>query len=206
MLGPIRIVLAAIAMTAAFGFLASTGSSLADEPTETTAVTMTFEEPEATADDDGVAISVRMASTDGEPLARQPVEFFVTPDFLGERPVPIRTALTNAAGVAVVTYTPTWEGEHRISARYAGDDLYQPAEVTSALELSGVPTIPIPTDEHLNVLRQWATPGAIATALTVWLLLAGVAIRVGWGVWSAGRRGSPGPAGSAESLSRAAGP
>ncbi len=178
-----------LALAVTVAYLLSPGGALADEPPDAAPVTMTFEQPEARGEGHGLSISVRMASAEGEPIARQPVEFFVTPDFLGERPVSIRTALTNADGVATVPYTPTWEGEHRITARYGGDETHQPTEVTSALELTGVPSTEIPVEEHLSTLRQWAPPGAIAAVLAVWLVLAAVPVRVGWGVWRAGRRG-----------------
>ena len=178
-----------LALAVTVAYLVSTGGALADEPPGTAPVTMTFEQPEVRGEGDGLAISVRITSAAGEPIARRPVEFFVTPDFMGERPVSIRTALTNADGVATVPYTPTWEGKHRITARYAGDETYQPTEATSTLQLTGVPSVEIAMDEHLSVLRQWATPGAVAVVHAVWLVLAAVPVRVGWGVWRAGRRG-----------------
>ena len=177
-----------LALVATLVFLASVAGALADGPSRTMAVTMTFEQPEARGDGSELSLSVRLAGADGEPINRQPVEFFVTPDFIDERLVSIRTALTNADGVATVPYTPTWEGEHRITARYGGDETHQSAEVTSALELTGVPSAEIPMDEHLSPLRQWAAPGAVAVVLAVWLILALVPVRVGWGVWQAGRR------------------
>ncbi len=191
-----------LALAVAVAYLVSTGGALADEPPGAAPVTMIFEQPEARGEGDGLSISVRIASAEGEPIARQPVEFFVTPDFLGERPVSIRTALTNADGVATVPYTPTWEGEHRITARYGGDETHRPAEVTSALELTGVPSTDIPVEEHLSTLRQWAPPGAITAVLAIWLTLAMVVTRVGWGVWRAGRHGEAevSPAPEAEGL------
>lgn len=170
--------------------VASTGPARADEPSDTSAPSVTFQQPVAR-DGGRISVAVRLASANGEPVARQPVEFFVTPDFLGERPVFIRAALTNSDGIASVSYEPTWDGEHRITARYAGDDTYQPAEATSVLQLTGVPSIEIPTDEHLSPLRRWAAPGTIAVVLTVWLILAAVILRVGWGIWSAGQRCDP---------------
>jgi hypothetical protein len=170
--------------------LLGTGTALAEGPApEAAPVSMTFEQPAPSADGNGLSLSVRLARADGGAVARQPVEFFVTPDFIGERPVAIKTALTNADGMATVTYTPTWEGEHRITARYNGDGTFQPAEVTSALQLTGLSLAEIPADEHLNPLRQLATPGAVSVVLAVWLTLAAVFVRVGWGVWRTGQRG-----------------
>lgn len=178
-----------LALAVAVVHLVSAGGALADEPPGTTTVTMAFEQPQATAEGGELSLSVRLVTSDGEPITRQPVEFFVTPDFLGERPVSIQTAITNADGVATVRYAPTWEGEHPITARFAGDESYQPAEATSTLQLTGVPSPEIPVEEHLTALRRWATPGAVVVVLTLWLVLAAVPVRVGWGVWRAGRRG-----------------
>ncbi len=183
-------VLAAALVTVALGLVASTAPTLADESSDTTPVTAIFQQAVARGDG-GISVSVRLASANGEPVARQPVEFFVTPDFLGERPVFIRAALTNTDGIASVNYEPTWNGEHRITALYAGDDTHLPVEATSVLQLTGVPPAQLLADEHLNPLRRWATPGAIVVVLSVWSMLAFVAYRVGWGIWSAGRRCDP---------------
>ncbi len=182
-----KFVLAAVLAMVALGLVAGTGPTLADESSETTPVTAIFEQAVARSDG-GISVSVRLASADGEPVAREPVEFFVTPDFLGERPVFIRAAVTNKDGVSSIIYEPTWEGEHRITAHYAGDDTHEPIEATSVLQLSGLPLTDLPAEEHLSPLRRWATPGAIAVVLTVWLILAAVVFRVGWGIWTVGRR------------------
>lgn len=183
-----RAVFVAVLATIALVVMGTAGPTQADESSETSAVTVTFQQPVAR-EGNRISIAVRLATSGGEPVTRQPVEFFVTPDFIGERPVFIVAALTNKDGIASITYEPTWDGEHRMTARYAGSHTYQPAEAASVLQLTGVPPIEIPTEEHLNLLRQWAAPGAIAVVLTVWLLLAGVAFRVGWGIIRAGNRG-----------------
>lgn len=192
MRSPIGFVLAAALVVVAVGLAASTAPTLADDSSDTTPVTAIFQQAVARGDG-GISLSVRLASANGEPVARQPVEFFVTPVFLGERPVLIRAALTNSDGVASVIYEPTWDGEHRITALYAGDDTHEPIEATSVLQLTGVPQAQLPADEHLNPLRRWATPGAIVVVLSVWSMLAFVAYRVGWGIWSAGQRHDPLP-------------
>ena len=181
------IVLAAVLAMVALGLVAGTGPTLADESSDATPVTATFQQAVARGDG-GISVSVRLASADGEPVARQPVEFFVTPDFLGERPVFIRAAVTNKDGVSSIIYEPTWEGEHRITAHYAGDDTHEPIEATSVLQLSGLPLTDLPVEDHLSPLRRWATPGAIAVVLVVWLILATVVFRVGWGIWAIGSR------------------
>jgi hypothetical protein len=183
-------------------FMAGARGALADGPPGAAPVTMTFEQPEAKGEGNGLSLSVRLVSGDGEPITRQPVEFFVTTDLFDARPVALRSAVTNADGVATVTYTPTWDGDHRITAQFPGNESFRPTEATSVLNVSGVPSSYVPPAEPLSPLRQWATPGAVAVVLAVWLVLAAVPVRVGWGVWRAGRRGGAeiSPAPEAEGL------
>jgi hypothetical protein len=177
-----------LAWAVSLGVLISAGSALADGPADSAPVSITFENPEAKGEDGGLSVSVRLTTADGEPITRQPVEFFVTTELFDGRPVALRSVLTNAEGKATITYTPTWEGEHRITAQFAGDETFQPTEATSVLNVSGIVSSYTPPPEPLSPLRQWATPGAVAVVLTVWLILAAVIVRVCWGVWHYGQR------------------
>ncbi len=172
-----------VAVMSALGWVAhgTPSTAFADEAVVKAQAGLTFNEP-VTADE-GVSLSVRLTADDGQPIARARVEFFVNPDFFGERPVSLQTVITNADGLASLKYVPTWNGVHRVTALFAGNSDYQPGEVTTVMTVSGTVTAPASKVESLHVLRQWAAPAVTLGAAIVWLLIVGVLVRVGWGVW-----------------------
>lgn len=176
-----------LATTVALGVAIAGGPAMAAEPAVSAGVQVAFEEPATT--EGGVSVTVVLTTADGEPIPRQPVDFFVTPDFFGDRSLPLQTAITNAAGEATITYAPTWNGAHRLTASFAGDGLYQAGEGNAVLTVSGLPTSHESEPAALGAIRQWAGPGAVAGTIIVWLLLAGVLFRVGWGIWKVGHQG-----------------
>ena len=163
-----------------------TRTALADEAVREAAARLTFAQP--TTGGDTVLLSVRLTGADGQPIARTRVEFLVRPDFFGERPISLPTAITNADGVATLKYVPTWDGAHKVTALFAGNTDYRPGEVTTVMAVSGAVATPIPEGNSLGALRLWAAPAVTLGAVIVWLIIAGVLVRVGWGVWQAGRR------------------
>ncbi len=175
-------VLAVVLMLAvAWWGVAVTSTALADEAVIEVVARLTFEQP--TTNEDTVSLQVRLTTDDGQPLARARVEFFVKPDFFGERPVALQTAVTNADGLASLNYVPTWEGVHRVTAIFAGDSDYQPGEATTVMTVSGLASPHLPDADSLAILQRWAAPAVTAGAAIVWLLIVGVLVRVGWGVW-----------------------
>ncbi len=160
---------------------ATTTTASADEAVVEAAARLAFEQP--TTNEDTVSLQVRLTTDDGQPLARARVEFFVTPDFFGERPVALQAALTNADGLASLKYVPTWEGSHRVTAIFAGNADYQPDEVTTMMTVSGVTSPHLPDADSLAILQLWAAPAVTLGAAIVWLLIVGVLVRVSWGVW-----------------------
>ncbi len=171
-----------VAVMAAMGWVThGPSTALADEAVGKVQAGITFDEPVTAGE--GVSLSVRLTGDDGQPIVRARVEFFVNPDFFGERPVALQTAITNADGLASLKYVPTWDGAHRVTALFAGNSDYQPGEVTTVMTVSGTVTAPVSESESLHVLRQWAAPAVTLGAAIVWLVILGVLVRVGWGVW-----------------------
>lgn len=172
-----------VAVMSALGWVAHgpPSTALADEAVGQVQTGLTFDEPVAAGE--GISLSVRLTADDGQPISRARVEFFVNPDFFGERPVSLQTVITNADGLASLKYVPTWNGVHRVTALFAGNSDYQPGEVTTVMTVSGTVTAPASKVESLHVLRQWAAPAVTLGAIIVWLLIVGVLLRVGWGVW-----------------------
>lgn len=186
MLGSVKWIAMGIAASVAALVLSVAGSALADEAAAPSPVRLAFEEPQAV--EGGVSVSVLLTTAAGEPISRQQVDFFVTPDFFGERPMLLRTAITDTKGKATITYVPTWDGGHRLTADFAGNEANQAAEATAMMTVSGLPAVVLVEPGALDALRRWAAPGAVAVAMGVWLLLAWVLFRVGWGISRAGRR------------------
>ncbi len=168
---------------------AMTGTASADEAVVEAVAQLAFEQPKT--NEDTVSLQVRLTADDGQPLARARVEFFVRPDFFGERPVALQTVLTDAKGLASLNYVPTWEGVHRVTAIFAGDSDYQPGEATTVMTVSGVASPHLPDADSLAILQLWAAPAVTVGAIIVWLLIIGVLVRVGWGVWRERDLGEP---------------
>lgn len=183
-----------VAVVSALGWaaLGPAGTALADEALGKAKAGLTF--GESVAAGEGVSLSVRLTTGDGQPIVREVVDFFVTPDFFGEQPVLLQRALTNAEGIATLTYAPTWNGTHAMTARFGGSADYQPRDVTMVMTVSGVAPLDLNDADSLGVVRLWAAPAVTLGAAIVWLIIAGVMIRVGWGVWHAGRRETWAPA------------
>lgn len=114
--------MALVVSVVALGVLTGPDRVLADGLTSSIPVILSFEEPQGSGGQEGVTVAVRLTTVDGQPLSRRLVELFVTPAFFGERPVALRSALTDATGTARLTYVPSWEGTHRLTARFAGDE------------------------------------------------------------------------------------
>ncbi len=171
----------AVMLAVAWWGEAMTGTALADEAVVEAAAQLTFEQP--ITNEDTVSLLVRLTADDGQPIARARVEFFVSPDFFGDRPVSLQTAITNADGLASLKYVPTWDGAHRMTALFAGNADYQPGETTIVMTVSGAVAVPAPAGETLHFLRLWAAPAVTLGAALVWFLIAGVLVRVGLGIW-----------------------
>ena len=184
-----------ILSAATLGLLVGPNLADAEGPTGKAAVTMTFADLQAGEKDGEFAVSVKLVSADGEPVSSQSVRFFVTPDFLGERPMLLLATSTDEQGTATATYIPSWDGEHRITARFAGNDTYAAAETITVLELSASAAVPpgFPLPVEPPAVLQLVSPSVVVIVLVIWLILALVLIRVGWGVWHSSRRSQVGP-------------
>ena len=73
----------------------------ADEAVGEAKARLTFQRP--TTNEDTISLAVRLTAADGQPIARARVEFFVSPDFFGEHPVSLQTAITNTDGLATLS-------------------------------------------------------------------------------------------------------
>ncbi len=176
--------LVALIVVALFG--AATAS--ADEGASVAATTLSLQKPREGSGTDAISIPARLTDAEGNPLGNQPVDFFVSADFFGERPAKLGTVVTDATGTATLVYEPTWAGAHEITASFDGDATHAAAEATSTIDVSGPFPQYVPESMRLEALQRWAPAGAILLAVTVWALLAFVAIRTMSGITRAGAR------------------
>lgn len=121
-------------------------------------------------------ISARLTNGD-QPLGNQPVDFFVTADFFGERQVKLDTVTTDATGTATITYQPRWDGIHIITARCHGDGNQPPVEVSQTIRFSGSAPAYVPKEVGLEPVRRWSPAALVIVVVAVWALLLFVAFR-----------------------------
>lgn len=132
---------------------------------------------ELTAQDDGGTgtrvLTARLTSGD-EPLGNRPIEFYVTADFLGERPVKLSSVTSDENGYATFTYDPRWQGTHVITAR---SSQHPEAEATLTIEFTGTITPHESKPIGLETIRNVAPKMLPLIVLAVWGLLAFVIFR-----------------------------
>ncbi len=183
----------AVTLTGVLMATAAAGSlspALADSPPADTArvpgaASLSFGEPQASAAT--IILPVRFTSSDGSPVQRAAVQLIVVTDFFGDQELPVQTTLTNQDGIATVTYSPVWNGEHHVVVRFEGNEVLEPSRAEAVLTVAGLPEAAPEEPAPLEPVQRWAAPGAVVVTLAVWLTLALILGRVGWGVWRAGR-------------------
>jgi hypothetical protein len=110
------------------------------------------------------------------------IKFMVLTDVFGSRWMEVGKAFTDATGVAAISYKPSWVGDTRVSARFAGNTQYAATEVSYAFQAVG----PIPQHENarfgLEPIRAWAPAVVAAVVLSVWIILGFVVIRTVMGM------------------------
>lgn len=106
----------------------------------------------------------------------QTVEFYQVLDFFGERRVPLGSAVTDAAGVASRTYSPTSNGAQQILARYSADDGTVESDLFEINVSGAEPVIP-EEGPILPIIQTWAFPVGAAVLVLVWLALAVIFFR-----------------------------
>jgi hypothetical protein len=90
--------------------------------------------------------------------------------------------LTDATGVAAITYTPSWEGEHTVVARLLGNGSGDPVQTSFQFEALG----PVPLHENarfgLEPIRARLPAVVGAAVLAVWAILGLVMLRAFTGI------------------------
>ncbi|MBI2872928.1 MAG: Ig-like domain repeat protein [Chloroflexi bacterium] len=117
-----------------------------------------FQLPQEMAVGQEVALQVTLHGSG--PLAGAQVLFLSPAQFAGtEGEVELGRAVTDAQGVASLSYVPRRDGETTITARFAGNDQYGAAEVSRAVQVQPGP----------STYQQ--TAGVRVPGINVWLLV-----------------------------------
>ena len=182
------VVLAAIALAAGLP-----GRALADGPSEAAAPTTS--QAQGTAEqvpgERTVILSARLLGDGGQPLGDRPVVFYILTDTLGERLMLVGEARTEASGLAVLSYEPSWSGERTVVVSFAGDQQAAPTLASFPLSVQGVPTEHENAQFGLEPIRRWLPFGVGIAVLGVWGILGFVMVRTVFGLPNAASEEAP---------------
>ena len=130
---------------------------------------------------ESVILAARLHDAQGEALAGRPVTFYVLTTVFGERLMNVGQVLTDAAGVAAIPYTPSWEGAHTVVVRLPGAGA-EPVQTSFKFDALG----PVPLHENalfgLEPIRAWLPVFVGGAVLAVWGILGLVMLRAFVGI------------------------
>lgn len=136
-------------------------------------------------------IAAVLTDAQGAPLERQQIEFEMAVDFPGdEDTLTLGSKSTDATGRAAITFRPTWDGTHTITARSRPTAGLRSATAEMSFEVSGAAVPYVEDARGLEAVRE-RLPVAVGLMLaTLWATLAFVLLRTVLGIARAGRRGA----------------
>jgi DNA-binding beta-propeller fold protein YncE len=130
---------------------------------------------------ESVILAARLHDAQGEALAGRPVTFYVLTTVFGERLMNVGQVLTDAAGVAAIPYTPSWEGAHTVVVRLPGAGA-EPVQTSFKFDALG----PVPLHENarfgLEPIRAWLPAVVGGAVLATWAILGLVMLRALTGI------------------------
>lgn len=136
---------------------------------------------DAESQDDG-SWMLRATLTRGDAVqSQETVQFLQGVEFFGERWVPLGTAVTDAAGVASLLYSPTANGVQELVARLTASDGTIDSDPFEITVRDAVPAIP-EEPPVLPIVQAWAFPVGAAVLFLVWLALAVIFLRAVIGI------------------------
>ena len=129
----------------------------------------------------GVELTAQVATAPATPLSGTTVNFYVhVEEFAGAPLLLVGSATTNAAGVASITYQPTWAGTQNFEA--SAVDSSGTVLATSSLTVQAARTDPFAgAVESLRpdgLIGRWVVLVLLALVIGVWLTLIALVVRV----------------------------
>ena len=144
--------------------IAAVRPTFADDPSGITLVPIP--PPNAAPGQESVVLSAQLIS-DGAPVAGVPVTFYVLTNVFGERLMKVGDALSDATGAASVLYRPTWDGDHTVVARFAGNGNYPATQTSFSFTAQDVVSPWQPAEFGLDPVRRWLPLGVGVGILAV---------------------------------------
>ncbi len=129
----------------------------------------------------GVELAAQVASSSSAPMSGVTVNFYVhVEEFAGAPVLLIGTGTTNAAGVASITYQPTWAGTQNFVA--SALDSSGSVLATTSLSVQAARTDPFAgAVESLRpdgLIGRWVVLVLLALVIGVWITLLALVVRV----------------------------
>jgi sugar lactone lactonase YvrE len=152
--------------------IAAVGTTHADSPSGITLVPIP--PPNAAPGQESVVLSAQLLN-DSAPVAGVPVTFYVVTDVFGERLMKVGDALSDATGAASVLYRPTWDGDHTVVARFAGNSNYPATQTSFSFIAQGVVSPWQPAQFGLEPVRR-LLPIAVGVGILAVLATLGFAL------------------------------
>lgn len=150
-----------------------------------------LEPPHLNEQGDAIVLSALLSDTAGEPISGERVTFLVEVAFEAVEPMVIGSRATDATGHATVTYLPTWDGEHQLTAQFGGNATYLAATTNWLMEVEGAGLPYVEEPRGLESVRRWLPITVGTVVFVVWASLAWI---TAWTVIGIVRQGSGEPA------------
>ena len=99
----------------------------------------------------------------------------------------IGSRTTDGTGYATVTYRPTWDGQHNLTARFGGNSSYLSASTKWLMEVEGTNFSYVEEPRGLERVRNWLPMTVGTVVVLVWASLASI---TAWTVIGIVRQGS----------------
>jgi len=119
---------------------------------------------------ESVVLSAR-ALAGGEPLAGAKITFYILTNVFGERLMKVGDATTDMSGTAAIIYQPTWEGDHTVVVRFAGNGDYGPTQTSYHFQAADTTSPYEPAQFGLEPVRRWLPAAVGLVVLAVWASL-----------------------------------
>ncbi len=128
----------------------------------------------------GTELTAVVDSAAGTPVPGAVVTFSVhVEEFAGAPLLTVGTATTDAAGVAHVTYQPTWAGTtHFVAAAAVAGTTVAEGTLTSSVTQTDPFAGPVNATRTDGLIGRWAVTVLLALVVTMWIILLALVVRV----------------------------
>ncbi|MEE8363867.1 MAG: hypothetical protein V3S18_07345 [Dehalococcoidia bacterium] len=121
---------------------------------------------------EGIVIAAYLVDPAGKPVAGQEIDFTLESTFLNvTHRLDLEVVTTDESGLAWFLFEPRTDGENLISAQFAGNQVFAPAQVETILEVAPGPEL----YREVSIFRVpgtnvWMVTGILAVVWSVYLV------------------------------------